>query len=424
MESKKINTRSALMESNNNQHQEFNQVEAEKNKKNTIQRCPHDRENPYVMCAKKTIQDKCLTWEATGLLIYLLSLPKDWVIRKDDICKRKKNGRDSSRTAFNELISKSYIFDVQRFDKNLKNGTVYYVYETPYENRKEEMKLLLFFIHEKEMKLVLKYEEKMKLVIKHEEEMKLAIKHEEKNRLVLKHQGEMESPLRDAGNPRAEKPMLLNKDIISNKEIYSKEYRKKVEGVSDPKEKKSKEFEKDVAVAPSPPSFKYKINLTDEQKNKLIKRLGKEKTEYYIDALLLHLKSIGKPLKYKCHYSTILAWNNRDESKHELYENKKQTIPKEEKELMERIYNKYLNEYRPGCIGTVQEKCLELESGFFMFPNYKTRATLMKLLELLFAKEYVTKDGFQNCASKELKEAERMLKCDNIINEIYKNIRR
>ena len=107
------------MSVNNNQDQELNQADQEKKLNNTIQRCPHDKENPYVMSNKLSIQDKSLSWGATGLLIYLLSLKKDWIVHKDELSNRKKNGRDATRTYFDELIEKRYILDIQLYKGNL-----------------------------------------------------------------------------------------------------------------------------------------------------------------------------------------------------------------------------------------------------------------------------------------------------------------
>ena len=109
-------------------------------KKSFVQRVPHDKQNPYVMTNRDSIQDKKLSWQATGLLTYLLSLPLDWVIRKDELCNHKKNGRDVTRSAFDELIKNKYILEVQLFKGTLKHEKKYYLYETPYREEEEELK--------------------------------------------------------------------------------------------------------------------------------------------------------------------------------------------------------------------------------------------------------------------------------------------
>lgn len=107
--------------------------------KDSIQRSPHDKQNPYVMTNRETIQDKRLSWQATGLLVYLLSLPSDWKIIKDELCNHKTNGRDATRSAFDELIEHKYIMTIQLYKNNLRNGFAYYLYERPYTFEDEEL---------------------------------------------------------------------------------------------------------------------------------------------------------------------------------------------------------------------------------------------------------------------------------------------
>jgi hypothetical protein len=57
------------------------------------------------------------------------------------------------------------------------------------------------------------------------------------------------------------------------------------------------------------------LKLTTEEMDKLIKKLGKEKTEYYMESLENYLLAIGKPNKYKSHYHAILCWYMRDNKK-------------------------------------------------------------------------------------------------------------
>ena len=52
------------------------------------------------------------------------------------------------------------------------------------------------------------------------------------------------------------------------------------------------------------------VNMTVEEYKKLIDRLGQVATNDMIERLSLYKKSTGK--KYKCDYSTVLAWVRRD----------------------------------------------------------------------------------------------------------------
>lgn len=110
---------------------------------NLVQRSIHDKDNPYAMINRNSLQDIKLSLEATGLLSLLLSNSSGWKIYKDEIYKRKTNGRDATRTAFNELIKNKYILAVQLYKNNLKNGIKYFLYETPYEDEQEELKKCL-----------------------------------------------------------------------------------------------------------------------------------------------------------------------------------------------------------------------------------------------------------------------------------------
>ena len=56
--------------------------------------------------------------------------------------------------------------------------------------------------------------------------------------------------------------------------------------------------------------YEENVYLTKDQHEKLTNQLGEKTTKEKILDLSLYLKSTGK--QYKCHYSTILAWNRRD----------------------------------------------------------------------------------------------------------------
>lgn len=76
-----------------------------------------------------------MSLQATGLLCYLLHLPGDWKIRKTELFKNFKNGRDATIKAFNELILKGYIEEVEQRTKAGKfSGNDYYVSDEPYFN--------------------------------------------------------------------------------------------------------------------------------------------------------------------------------------------------------------------------------------------------------------------------------------------------
>jgi len=75
----------------------------------TIIRKAKDRENPYAQIARSAAQDDRLSWKATGLLCYILSLPDDWQIRLSDLAKRKQDGIAATKSALKELAAAGYI---------------------------------------------------------------------------------------------------------------------------------------------------------------------------------------------------------------------------------------------------------------------------------------------------------------------------
>lgn len=79
-------------------------------------------------------QDRTLSWEARGLLTYLLSKPQDWVLQPKDL--EQKCGRDKVYSILKELIDAHYIHrtDPLRDEKTQQvTGVIYTIYEVPYE---------------------------------------------------------------------------------------------------------------------------------------------------------------------------------------------------------------------------------------------------------------------------------------------------
>jgi len=66
-------------------------------------------DGPYTVIGNEAAQDSSLSWKAKGLLIYLLSLPKDWNIRLSELARHATDGIDSTRKAMDELLNAGYI---------------------------------------------------------------------------------------------------------------------------------------------------------------------------------------------------------------------------------------------------------------------------------------------------------------------------
>lgn len=99
-------------------------------KRRTIIRAErHDQ--PYFMLARSVAQNTNLSYEALGLLTYLLSKPGDWVVQPDTLM-RAKSGRDKVYRLLRELIAAGHVEKrAHRGDHQRIVGVEYIVYEIP-----------------------------------------------------------------------------------------------------------------------------------------------------------------------------------------------------------------------------------------------------------------------------------------------------
>lgn len=91
------------------------------------------RENPYVQIDRIGIDDSNLSWEATGLLIYLIGRPHNWKINISHLSSVKQNKETSTRNALLELRKAKYChyFEIRKSGKVVE--TFYLVFEVPTE---------------------------------------------------------------------------------------------------------------------------------------------------------------------------------------------------------------------------------------------------------------------------------------------------
>ena len=91
------------------------------------------RENPYVQIDKIGVDDSNLSWEATGLLTYLIGRSHNWKINIAHLASVKKNKETSTRNALLELRKAKYChyFEVRKSGKIVE--TFYLVFEVPTE---------------------------------------------------------------------------------------------------------------------------------------------------------------------------------------------------------------------------------------------------------------------------------------------------
>lgn len=106
-------------------------------KESIFERCPHDKENPYVMVSREMAQDPTISPKAKGVLLYLLSLPHDWKIYHSQLQQGLNVGEDYVNSSLDELIEAGYVdrtrerikgiyqpykYKIREFKKSLPNG--------------------------------------------------------------------------------------------------------------------------------------------------------------------------------------------------------------------------------------------------------------------------------------------------------------
>lgn len=99
----------------------------------TIQRCPHDPENPWAQISRYLIRDENISPECRWLIIYILSMKDGWEMRVSQIYKHTKKfiGREKIYKLINEGIEAGYISKEIIKVGNLNRGCRYYVSESP-----------------------------------------------------------------------------------------------------------------------------------------------------------------------------------------------------------------------------------------------------------------------------------------------------
>jgi len=95
------------------------------------------KKDNYVVLDKGFLHEKTLSWQAKGLLAYMLSLPNDWEFNMNDLKNRSKNGRDATYRIMKELIEAGYVTRVENRDGGKFGKVEYIVYEVKQSPRTE-----------------------------------------------------------------------------------------------------------------------------------------------------------------------------------------------------------------------------------------------------------------------------------------------
>lgn len=104
-----------------------------------IVRTFHDKDHPFAMINKESLNDKNLSLEASGLWARLLSRPDDWSVSVSELKKSWGIGEQKIYRILNELIDNGYALRVQTRNNGRYAGTEIHIFEAKI--GKDQMKL-------------------------------------------------------------------------------------------------------------------------------------------------------------------------------------------------------------------------------------------------------------------------------------------
>lgn len=96
-----------------------------------IRRAP--RNDEFTVLENDTIEDDNLSWEATGLLTFLLSKPDDWTVRVQHLINCRNAGRHKIKRVLSELEEAGYLIRHRTQDDEGKFQWESVIFETPRE---------------------------------------------------------------------------------------------------------------------------------------------------------------------------------------------------------------------------------------------------------------------------------------------------
>jgi len=87
----------------------------------------------FTMIQNSMGQNDALSWNARGIMLYLLSLPEDWIIYKSEIIKHGDIGRDKFNKVWNELQDFGYLTkeNIQNPENGKFQGVLWILNEEP-----------------------------------------------------------------------------------------------------------------------------------------------------------------------------------------------------------------------------------------------------------------------------------------------------
>lgn len=251
-------TKEYVMDSNQD-----NELPQEKRKIVNFIRVRHDRENPFLIVNKQSINDRRLSLEAVGLLARLLCHRDDWSINVSQLIKQNGCGKDKMSRILKELIKYGYAYREVIRERGKYFAANWYIFESP----------------------------------KNEEEIKELVPRAEK--------------------PPAADPTSADPKLISNKSTMRKKEETNIEGVAAPPPH--------VSVSPSKKEkpkpekmilYREHVHLKEGEYEKLCDQIGKEYVDHWIEELDDYISLHGK--KYQNHAKAIQVWHKRSLKKGDL----------------------------------------------------------------------------------------------------------
>lgn len=100
----------------------------------------HTTQSGFTIINNSIFMDKNLSLKAKGLLCQLLSLPDNWSFSEMGLTKIVNDGRASIRSAIKELEDNKYLHRERTREGGKLKGTIYHIYETPFEPKEKEDK--------------------------------------------------------------------------------------------------------------------------------------------------------------------------------------------------------------------------------------------------------------------------------------------
>lgn len=99
----------------------------------SLERSDRDIIRNFTQISNDLINDQRLSWKAKGLLIYLLSKPKGWTAKINDLYKKSSDGYTSLRSGIEDLVLCGYMELKNKYNKDTDKftGRYYIFHEIP-----------------------------------------------------------------------------------------------------------------------------------------------------------------------------------------------------------------------------------------------------------------------------------------------------